>query len=161
MEYIRTAGPEAAADAGCFLCRYWATPDDDSANHVLWRTAHALVLLNRFPYTSGHLMVALAAHIGDFAALNEQQHAEMSQGIADAVRVLRDAAAPQGFNIGYNVGRSAGAGVPDHLHAHIVPRWSGDTNFMSVVGDVRVIPEALEATYRLLMDAAQRARMGT
>lgn len=155
MEYIRAAGAEGPDEGGCFLCRHWAAPGDDASNHVLWRMERTFVLLNRFPYTGGHLMVALAAHTGDLAVLDEAQHAEMSRGISDAVRVLRAAAAPQGFNIGYNLGRCAGAGLPDHLHAHVVPRWSGDTNFMSVVGDVRVIPEALEATYRQLLEAAR------
>lgn len=159
MEYIRAASAAGSEEGGCFLCRYWATPGDDEANHVLWRTERTFVLLNRFPYTGGHLIVALAAHTGDLAALDEAQQAEMSRGISDAIRVLRAAASPQGFNIGYNLGRCAGAGLPDHLHAHVVPRWPGDTNFMSVVGDVRVIPEALEATYRQLLEAARSIGM--
>jgi ATP adenylyltransferase len=160
MEYIRAA-VEEGQDDGCFLCRYWSEPDRDAANHVLWRTDHTFVLLNRFPYTGGHVMVALAEHKGDLTELSDAQLAAMNRGICDAVRVLRAAAKPQGFNIGYNLGRCAGAGLPEHLHAHVVPRWAGDTNFMSVVGDARVIPEALEDTYGQLLRSAQELGVGT
>ena len=153
MEYIRALGEEPTGP-GCFLCKYWSEPAQDATNHVLWRTDNTFVLMNRFPYTGGHLMVALAEHKGDLTELSERQLAAMNRGICDAVRVLRAAIKPHGFNIGYNLGRCAGAGLPDHLHAHIVPRWSGDTNFMSVVGDARVIPEALDATYKELLKHA-------
>jgi ATP adenylyltransferase len=146
MEYIRSLGQQQIEE-GCFLCRYWASPGDDLANHVVWRTPHIFVVMNRFPYTNGHLLVALAAHKAEMDELSEPELCELSAGIRDAIRLLRNTIKPQGFNIGYNVGHCAGAGLPDHLHAHVVPRWSGDTNFMAVLGDVRVVPDSLDALH--------------
>ncbi len=156
MEYIRTLGDEASGD-GCFLCDYWAQPDRDRENHVVWRTDAAFVVLNRFPYTNGHLLVACAHHQGDVTDLAEGDLQDITRAIRDAVRILRDALSPQGFNIGYNLGHCAGAGLPDHLHAHVVPRWSGDTNFMAVLGDSRVIPDSLDECWRALVKHAEAA----
>ncbi len=156
MEYIRSIGDEEA-EGRCFLCDYWGSPEKDAENHILWRTDDAFVVMNRFPYTGGHLLVALAEHEGDLEALSDNQLSAMGRGIRDSVRVLRAAIQPQGFNIGYNIGQCAGAGLPDHLHAHVVPRWAGDTNFMSVVGEARVIPEALEVTYTAILRAAEES----
>ena len=152
MEYIRSLG-EQQKEEGCFLCRYWATPENDVANRVVWRGQHIFVVMNRFPYTNGHLLVALAEHKADMEELGDEQLADLSRGIRDAVRLLRATLRPQGFNIGYNISHCAGAGLPDHLHAHVVPRWSGDTNFMAVLGDIRVVPDALDALYRELANA--------
>jgi len=155
MDYIRSLADEANGD-GCFLCRYWAQPDRDRENHVVWRTAGAFVVMNRFPYTNGHLMIAHAAHKGDPTDLGVDELTEMTAAIRDAVAVLKRTISPQGFNIGYNIGRCAGAGLPNHLHAHVVPRWSGDTNFMAVLGDKRVIPDSLDALWAELTKAAAR-----
>jgi ATP adenylyltransferase len=144
MEYI--AGLTESEPEGCFLCRYFATPAADRENHVLWRTARTLVLLNRYPYTSGHLLVAPATHVPMLDQLSDEMLIELTVRLRDAARVLTEAMRPQGLNIGMNLGRCAGAGLPDHLHWHIVPRWSGDTNFMPVIGDVRVIPESIAQT---------------
>lgn len=142
MKYLATmAGPAAAGD--CFLCRYAATPDADEVNHVLWRTPRTLVLLNLFPYTNGHVLVAPTAHAAALEAFALPTLTELTARVRDAVRVLRASVRAEGFNIGMNVGGCAGAGLPDHLHWHIVPRWSGDTNFMGVVGDARVVPQEL------------------
>lgn len=146
MEYIRSLGEQKNED-GCFLCRYWATPENDAANHVVWREKHIFVVMNRFPYTNGHLLVALGEHKSDMDELSDEQLAELTRGIRDSIRLLRKTIKPQGFNVGYNVGHCAGAGLPDHLHAHVVPRWSGDTNFMAVLGDIRIVPDALDALY--------------
>lgn len=154
MQYIRSLGDELTDD-GCFLCRYWEQPDHDPENHVVWRSACSFVVLNRFPYTNGHLLVAAASHKGDFAELADDELGCLNQAVRDGVAVLRAALSPHGFNIGYNLGRCAGAGLPDHLHAHIVPRWSGDTNYMAVIGNSRVIPDSLDAMWAQLVEHAQ------
>jgi ATP adenylyltransferase len=152
MEYIRSM-EDHADDVGCFLCNYWQHPEDDDANFVIWRRRHVLVVMNRFPYTNGHLLIAPATHEGDLLALGDETLHALQQATRQAVQVLSTAVRAQGFNVGYNLGRCAGAGLPEHLHAHVVPRWNADTNYMAVVGNVRVIPDALEATYRQLTKA--------
>jgi ATP adenylyltransferase len=153
MEYIRSLQREVE-DEGCFLCKYWAHPEQDAAHHVLWRSRSAFVVMNRFPYTNGHLLIAHASHKADLADLSDDELHEISRASRDAVEVLRRAGGAQGFNIGYNVGRCAGAGLPGHLHGHVVPRWEGDTNFMAVLGDARVLSDALDAAYADLIRAA-------
>ncbi len=152
MEYIRSFSDEAKEE-GCFLCRYFEQTDRDRDNHVIWRGQSAFVVMNRFPYTNGHLLVALADHKGDLTDLTDDEMMEMSRLTRHSVRVLRERVNPDGFNVGYNIGRCAGAGLPGHLHLHVVPRWSGDTNFMPVIGDVRVMPDALDTLYAELMAA--------
>ena len=117
---------------------------------VIHRGVTTLVLLNRFPYSSGHLMVAPIRHVGDLRELSAQEAAEIHTLSARALEVLGDVYQPDGFNIGWNLGRSAGAGIADHVHEHVVPRWQGDTNFMPVLADVRVVPEHLRATHTRL-----------
>ncbi len=153
MEYIRSLSDELEAE-GCFLCRYWEQPEADADNHVISRGRESFVVMNRFPYTNGHLMVATARHEGGLASLPAEAFAEMTGMIRDAVAMLERVVKAQGFNVGFNVGACAGAGLPDHLHAHIVPRWSGDTNYMAVLGDVRVVPDSLDALYKELIVAA-------
>lgn len=152
MEYI----DGLADEAGCFLCRALASPAEDEKNLVLWRSPATLVLLNRFPYSSGHLLVAPAAHVGGLEQLSDEVLLELLHRTRDAKRVLEAGLRAQGFNIGLNLGRCAGAGLPDHVHLHVVPRWGGDTNFMPVIGDVKVIPQALAATRQALLEAARR-----
>lgn len=154
MEYIESLAERA--EQGCFLCACYQAAGDDAKNHVLRRSEKTLVVLNRFPYSSGHLLVAPAAHEGRFEALPEDVLLELMLRLRDAQRMLEVALQPQGFNIGMNLGHCAGAGVPDHLHWHVVPRWGGDTNFMPVLGDVKVIPESLDRTYEKLLAAAQQ-----
>jgi len=156
MEYIRSLGEHEKAE-GCFLCGYRDAPQLDGENHVLWRTEHAFVVMNRFPYTNGHLLIAPLAHKPDMAALSEDELLDLTKAIRDGVAVLQETIRPQGFNIGYNLGLCAGAGLPDHIHAHVVPRWAGDTNFMPVLGDTRVIPDALDAMAAELIKAADAA----
>lgn len=155
MEYITGLHADGGATPACFLCDYREHPADDAANLVLWRTEKTLTLLNRFPYTGGHLLVAPLVHGADMSAIPPDVLAEATLRIRDAIRVLNAALSPQGCNVGMNLGRCAGAGLPDHLHWHIVPRWNGDTNFMYAVGDVRVIPEALERTYQKIREHAR------
>ncbi len=151
MAYIREL--DGGGD-GCFLCDYREQPQRDAENLVLWRGTHTLAVLNRFPYTGGHMLVAPLAHVGDLRDLDDAVLLELMQMIRDGETILRKAIGPQGFNVGINIGAAAGAGLPGHLHVHIVPRWGGDTNFMAVLGDIRVIPESLEVLYANLRTAA-------
>jgi ATP adenylyltransferase len=131
---------------GCLFCRVLEYPDDEDASLVLWRPAGALVLLNKFPYNAGHAMVAPRAHHGSLEDLDETQTADLMRAVRRTLVVLREAMSPEGFNVGVNIGRAAGAGIPDHVHFHAVPRWNGDTNFMPVLDDVKVVNEALLQT---------------
>jgi len=130
-------------DDGCFLCHDFAHPEEDEANLVLWRTGRSLVVLNRFPYNNGHLLVAPARHIADLTETSPEEMLELLQLVREAQRALSLAINPHGFNVGMNFGRCAGAGLPGHLHIHIVPRWNGDTNFMSVCSDTKVVSQSL------------------
>jgi ATP adenylyltransferase len=153
MQYIESLAERDAN--GCFLCTHFATPQNDCKNHVLWRSEKALVVLNRYPYNSGHVLVAPAQHCGQIEEFPEEVLCELMLRMRDAKRALQHALHAQGFNVGMNLGHCAGAGVPDHLHWHVVPRWAGDTNFMPVVGDVKVIPESLDRTYEKLLESAR------
>ncbi len=135
-----------AKESGCVFCAAVEAPDPRPAL-VLARAREGVVMLNRFPYANGHLMVAPRAHTGDFGALAARAYGELSELLRRAVALLRDALQPEGMNVGINLGGAAGAGIADHLHWHIVPRWNGDTNFMPLIAEVRVIPEHLEAVY--------------
>ena len=118
---------------------------------VLWTTEQSIVLINRFPYTNGHLLIAPRAHKADLELLTDAEHLDIQHQSTLAVRLLKRAVSAQGFNLGINLGRAGGAGLPGHVHQHVVPRWSGDTNFFSVVGDVRVVPQAMSQLYEELM----------
>jgi len=145
--------PNAGKDGetgGCFFCHYLENTNDDDKNFVLWRSKHCIVLLNRFPYNNGHLLIAPARHIGDFDQANDDELLEMNKLIREAQRALSMAIKPHGFNVGMNLGRCAGAGLPEHMHTHIVPRWSGDTNFMAVCSDADVISQSLSDLFELL-----------
>jgi len=141
MEYIDSL---SQSNNGCFLCHHRDHPDQDDKNLVLWRGGHTFALLNRFPYTGGHSLVAPYAHVAELADLDDAAMLEMVRMLRDLQKALSAAVHAQGFNIGMNIGHCAGAGLPGHLHAHIVPRWSGDTNFMPVLGGTTVIPIRLE-----------------
>lgn len=145
LEYVQAADEQS----GCAFCL--ALEGDDEL--VVRRGAHAFVLLNRFPYSSGHLMVAPLRHVGELEDLGAAEAAEVHALTVDAIAALRAVYSPDGFNLGWNLGRVAGAGIVDHVHQHVVPRWSGDTNFMPVLGDVKVIPEHLAETRRRLLAA--------
>lgn len=138
-------GPHSDQAAGSFFADYWANPEHDEANHVICRTEHGMILLNRYPYANGHLLVALGEPRPTLLDYDPPQRAAFWRLIELATDLMQRALQPQGINTGINQGKAAGAGVPEHLHAHLVPRWAGDTNFMSVIGRVRVIPDALDA----------------
>ena len=135
LEYVEHADERP----GCIFCE----PEDDL---VLARGSHAFLLLNRFPYSAGHLMAAPFRHVGGFGELTDDEALELHRLAAAAIAALEAEYSPHGHNVGWNLGRSAGAGVVDHGHLHVVPRWTGDTNFMPVLADTKVIPEALAAT---------------
>ena len=133
-------------EPGCLFCRVLAEPEKDEENLVLWREPGALVMLNKFPYNSGHLMVAPVRHTGAFTELSQEEIIDLTSALQRSVKLLEEVMKPEGFNVGANLGKAAGAGIPDHLHFHAVPRWVGDTNFMPVLGETKVINEHLAAT---------------
>ena len=129
--------------SGCFICHSLASPEQDDDNLVLWRSRHCLVILNRFPYNNGHLLIAPARHIGELEQASDDELLEMFKLLKASQEALSLAIKPHGFNAGMNFGRCAGAGLPDHLHIHLVPRWEGDTNFMSICSDTKIISQSL------------------
>jgi ATP adenylyltransferase len=148
MEYIQSTKDEQD-EGSCFFCEKVAGEDDEAA-YILARTERAFAILNAYPYNPGHVMVACLRHVAELEELAEAELLETSELLQRAVRALKEASRPDGFNVGMNLGRVAGAGVPGHLHWHVVPRWNGDTNFMAVVGETRVLPELLGDTYARL-----------
>jgi ATP adenylyltransferase len=144
LEYIK--GPK---EAECIFCRALQS-DDDPGHQVIHRGERAFVMLNAYPYTNGHVMVSPNVHVDSLEALDEPTLLELMTLTQRSMAATREAYAPDGFNLGVNQGKVAGAGVEDHVHLHVVPRWGGDTNFMPVVGDVRVLPQSLEDSYRAL-----------
>jgi ATP adenylyltransferase len=143
-EFIEASASNAS---GCFLCDLAAGKRDDRQGYVLHRGERVFALLNLYPYNSGHLMVAPFEHTGAFATLDAATAEELMRESQRCVAVLEQVYRPDAFNLGMNLGRAAGAGVPDHLHVHVVPRWGGDTNFMPIVGETKVLPESLDQTY--------------
>jgi ATP adenylyltransferase len=149
MEYISRG--EGDDTSGCIFCDLPAADEDqDEANHLLTRGQVSFALLNAFPYNPGHLMVVPYRHVGDYEELTAEELAEMTALVGAAIRAMREESGPHGFNLGMNLGQVAGAGIADHLHLHLVPRWGGDTNFMPVVGQTKVLPELLNETYTRL-----------
>ncbi len=143
MEFIRAEKPK-----GCIFCEFPAAPEaDDRKNLVVHRSAHAFTCLNRYPYNSGHVMVIPRAHVADLGALSPEIHADLGEELRRAIAVVRAVYTPDGMNVGMNLGRAAGAGIADHLHWHVVPRWAGDNNFMPVLADQRVVVEALDEAW--------------
>ncbi len=147
------------ADQTCFLCRAAAKYDAAlAADHrllVVARRACTLVVLNRYPYNNGHLLIAPLRHVGDLAEMTNDEHLECVQHLTKLSSVYRERLNAEGFNIGLNLGRVAGAGLPGHLHWHLVPRWAGDNNFMPVLAGTRVIPQSLDALWEMLRDSLQ------
>jgi len=141
LEYITGTQVE-----GCIFCVF-PQQDDDRKNRILYRGEHAYVIMNAFPYSNAHLLIPPYRHVADLSELTDEESLEVMQLAQMSVRVLKEAVRPDGLNVGINQGTAAGAGIADHIHVHIVPRWNGDTNFMPVFADVKVIPEALETTY--------------
>ncbi len=152
-QYVQGTG--GGEEQACFLCAYGAGGSSDEANVLArWRTWYAV--LNAYPYINGHLMLALVRHHEGFAGLLPEEAAELPGALAACEAALRHAYQPHGLNVGVNLGRAAGAGVVGHLHVHLMPRWSGDTNFMTTVAEMRVLPESLEASRTRLRTAFAR-----
>jgi ATP adenylyltransferase len=147
LDYIASADDQP----GCVFCV--AATGADEERLVIHRGSHTFALLNRFPYASGHFMVATFRHVGDYGELEDAEVLEIHRLARSGIGALAQLYAPQGYNLGWNLGRVAGAGVVDHVHLHVVPRWSGDTNFMPVLADVKVMPEHLAETRRRLAEA--------
>ena len=140
----------AGKKKGCFICHDLEHPQDDDENLVLWRTGKSLVILNRYPYNNGHLLIAPVRHIPDLDDASEEEMLDMIKLIRESQKALSHAIKPHGFNVGMNFGRCAGAGLPGHLHIHVVPRWDGDTSFMSVCANTDVISQSLTELLALL-----------
>ncbi|MGI8492094.1 MAG: HIT family protein [Acidimicrobiales bacterium] len=162
-EFVATSGaaqPCERAPGGdqCVFCRILGSGEPDSDTHVLWRhpSGLAVAVLNAYPYTSGHLMVMTCRHVGTPEDLDARESSSLWEGLSSAVAALKAAYQPDGVNVGANLGRAAGAGVPGHLHLHVLPRWVGDTNFMTTVANTRVLPEALSVSAARLREAWRR-----
>ena len=147
LKYVKGASDDAGGD--CIFCDKPAV-DDDRATLIVHRGERCFVILNKFPYTNGHLMVAPFEHVATLPELDADTVAEMMALAQRAMTILESAYAPHGYNVGFNQGRVAGAGVEHHIHMHVVPRWGGDTNFMPVLADTRVMPQTLEESYEAL-----------
>jgi len=146
IQYIQMAKP-----AGCILCEK-PKQQSDAENYILYRGNKNFVIMNSYPYNPGHLMVAPYRHVASLDELTKDELGEHFEIVSRSTELLREVFSPQGFNIGINLGKVAGAGIDDHVHTHIVPRWQGDTNFMPVIAETRVIPQALAETYKRLKD---------
>jgi ATP adenylyltransferase len=154
MQYMSAAGEK---NSSCIFCDHLASEDDQTAQ-ILHRGDHAFALLNAFPYNTGHLMVAPLRHAGDVGELQAAERTELFELTCAAVEIVRGAMGAEGFNTGMNLGAAGGAGIPSHLHMHVVPRWNGDTNFMPVTADTKVLPEMLADTYAKLRPSFDRLK---
>lgn len=152
MKYISSTDKQP----GCAFCEA-LNKEDSSENLIVHRGKNSLIILNKYPYTSGHLMVAPLAHVANIEELDAETGNEIFQLITHSTTTLKMVYQPEGFNIGANLGQAAGAGIPGHLHFHIVPRWNGDTNYMSTIGEIRVIPEDIEVTYKRIKEQLQNS----
>jgi ATP adenylyltransferase len=144
IQYVRSEKPK-----GCILCDK-PVEDNDKENYILYRGKKNFLMLNAFPYNPGHLLIVPYRHVGSLELLTADERNEHYELVSRSIKVLKSEINPAGFNIGANLGKVAGAGIDDHFHSHIVPRWNGDTNFVSVLADVRVVPQALDDTYDAL-----------
>ena len=149
-EYMATAGD---ADIACVFCRILDSGEPDESTHILWRGETVFAILNAYPYTTGHLMVMPYRHVGELDELEPDEATELWSSVTRAVAAVRSAFSPEGMNVGLNLGRAAGAGVLGHLHVHALPRWLGDSNFMTTVAETRVLPEWLDETHAKITKA--------
>lgn len=149
-EYLASGGSENSEPGACVFCEVQKCLDKDETNFVLHRAAHNFIVLNIYPYISGHLLIVPYEHVGELDAASKETTDELMDLTKRCQAALRDVYSPGGFNIGMNLGLSGGAGIVGHIHIHVMPRWAGDTNFMSTIGETRVIPEDLTTTYRKL-----------
>ncbi len=137
---------------GCFLCDY-PKMDKDDETFIVWRGKNVFIILNRFPYNSGHVLIAPYRHVSDLSELTKDEVLELHYASTLIMKAIKQEFRPHGFNVGLNLGKAAGASIYDHLHLHVVPRWDGDTNFMPVIADTKVVSEGLEETYKRLKKA--------
>ncbi len=142
----------------CIFCSL-PKSEDDKKNFILFRGEHSFVIMNIFPYNTGHLMVSPYRHLACITKLNSEESLEMTKLTKNCIQILRDANSPDGFNVGFNLGKSAGAGYDEHIHNHIVPRWTGDTNFMPALAETKVVPEHLKKTYERLTPNFKKLRL--
>ncbi len=150
--YLETAIHGLDHPVECVFCSLIALEDDPKA-YILWRGTFAVAILNAYPYSSGHLMIMPKRHVGEMEELDPDEGMDLLRGATNAVRALKSAYSPEGINVGVNIGSAAGAGIPGHFHIHVLPRWRGDTNFMTTVAGMRVIPESLDVTWEKLSKA--------
>ena len=149
-----TSPPEDDGEgSACVFCRILESGQPDSTTYVVWRGERTAAILNAYPYTSGHVLVLPVRHVGELEDLDASESSDLWSVVTDAVRALKAAYSPEGINLGANLGRGAGAGIPGHFHVHALPRWAGDTNFMTTVAEARVMPETLSATWQKLRAA--------
>ncbi|MFH1263543.1 MAG: HIT domain-containing protein [Pseudomonadota bacterium] len=148
---------EGLKEPGCVFCKAIRS-NDDSKHLILHRSEHSFTILNKYPYNSGHLMVVPNRHTGNFTDLSVEELSDIHQEIQRAVLALTDSMRPQGFNVGMNIGEAGGAGIRDHLHYHVVPRWNGDTNYLPVLGETKVLPEGLEETCARILQVYKKTR---
>ncbi len=160
-QHVKRASTDALDDEDRSLFARLADEDNDEENLILWRGNDVFVILNRYPYNNGHLMIVPYREVAAYEDLTPDEQVEIAFTLARCLRWIRSALNPDGFNVGMNLGAAAGAGLPRHLHLHIVPRWSGDTNFMPTIGETKVIPEALSDTYRKLRAAMEQDEENT
>ncbi|GAB4188691.1 MAG: HIT domain-containing protein [Calditrichia bacterium] len=150
IEYILNSDKED----GCIFCNRLGRDDDDT-DLIVYRGREAFIIMNKFPYNNGHVMVVPNRHIAEFCDLSPTEHTEMGELISLSISALKSSMNPHGFNIGMNLGRVSGAGIEDHLHYHIVPRWDGDTNFMPIIGGTKVVSEGLRESYQKIKEAVK------
>ena len=147
-QYVREGSQREKAESGCFLCDGLTAPESEDRDHlVVWRRPHSVVVLNRFPYNNGHMLVAPIVHRGTLGELSGEDLTEPVETLKQVIAILDRMIRPQAYNVGLNQGKAAGAGLPGHLHWHVVPRWDGDTNFMPILGQTKVIVESLLEFY--------------
>lgn len=151
-DYIASGNPQDRESRGCVFCSIRDDPEHDQGNFVVHRAHYSFVVLNIYPYISGHLLIVPNEHVGDLDAASKETTDEMMDLSKRCQAALREAYQPAGYNLGMNLGKSAGAGIVEHIHIHMMPRWTGDTNFMTTVAETRVIPENLATTYRKLRE---------
>ena len=150
LEYVK-APHNKDAEGGCIFCEF-PSRDEDAECHVFLRRKHCFGMLNRYPYNNGHMLIAPYRHVANLSDLSDEVIADIMAAVRDCVEAQKKLMSPHGFNIGLNLGAAAGAGIEQHIHWHIVPRWAGDTNFMPVIGDTKVIPQSLKKMYELLSE---------
>lgn len=155
-KYIESFGPKGEKEKGCLFCRI-ANENKDKENYVVFRSKHSYIVMNLFPYNAGHLMIVPYNHCSKLSELDDEINLDCTRMVNLGIEVLEASIYPHGYNIGVNIGKVSGAGIEDHIHFHIVPRWSGDTNFMPVLNEVKIVSEYMEITYEKLLKALESA----